>query len=107
VANLARTARLLAQDTELLDALADKAFAEALDHDGLDVGALAAMPAALRGRVLHQFARSLGAPGSALSSRHVAALDALVTDWHGQGAVSLPSGIRVARRGSRLGRVTD
>ena len=44
------------------------------------------LPAAVRTRVLHAWARELGAPGAALSHRHVAALDALVIDWHGQGA---------------------
>jgi len=57
--------------------------------------------------VLHSWARGLGAPGSALSHRHVAALDALVTDWHGQGPAHLPGGIRVARERGRLIRVPD
>ncbi|MBM0238935.1 TilS substrate-binding domain-containing protein, partial [Micromonospora sp. ATA32] len=43
-----------------------------------------------------------GAPPAALSHRHVAALDALVTDWHGQGATHLPGGLRVARRDGLL-----
>jgi tRNA(Ile)-lysidine synthase len=60
---------------------------------------------AVRGRVLHLWARELGAPGSALSHRHVAALEALVTDWHGQGATHLPGGIVVARRAGVLVRV--
>jgi tRNA(Ile)-lysidine synthase len=55
--------------------------------------------------VLHLWARELGAPGGALSHRHAAALDALVTDWHGQGATSLPSDIRVARRDGQLVRL--
>ena len=41
------------------------------------------MPSAIRTRLLHLWARRLGASGSALSHRHVEALDALVTDWHG------------------------
>ena len=65
------------------------------------------MAAAIRTRVLHSWAKRLGAPGSALSHRHVAALDALVTDWHGQGAVALPGGILVARREGLLVRVSD
>ncbi|MFR9779295.1 tRNA lysidine(34) synthetase TilS [Micromonospora sp. MS34] len=69
---------------------------------GLSVSALAALPKAVRTRVLHVWARELGAPPAALSHRHVAALDALVTDWHGQGRVHLPGGIPVARQGGRL-----
>jgi tRNA(Ile)-lysidine synthase len=41
-----------------------------------------------------------------MSHRHVAALDALVTDWHGQGPTSLPGGIVVGRRSGALVRVT-
>jgi tRNA(Ile)-lysidine synthase len=69
---------------------------------GLSVAALAALPAAVRTRVLHAWARELGAPPAALSHRHVAALDALVTDWRGQGATHLPGGLRVARRDGLL-----
>ena len=68
----------------------------------LSVAALSGLPDAIRTRVLHAWARDLGAPGSALSHRHVAALDALVTDWHGQGPTILPGGIAVARRSGEL-----
>jgi tRNA(Ile)-lysidine synthase len=94
VDNLARTAAQVAADNEALDALAAQARAET----GLEVAALAALPAAIRTRILHGWARELGVPGGALSHRHVAALDALVTDWHGQGPTMLPGGIEVARR---------
>nr|WP_240669758.1 tRNA lysidine(34) synthetase TilS [Actinoplanes solisilvae] len=63
----------------------------------LDVSDLSGMEPAVRRRVLHLWAQRLGAAGGALSHRHVEALDALVTDWHGQGAVHLPGGIRVVR----------
>jgi tRNA(Ile)-lysidine synthase len=56
----------------------------------------------LRTRVLHAWARALGAPGAALSHRHVAALDALVTHWHGQGPVALPGSIKVVRENGLL-----
>ena len=99
VDNLARTARLLAVDTEYLDALASAALdgARVPGCGGLDVGRLAALPAALRGRVLHAFARECGAPGAALAYQHIEALEALVNAWHGQGPVHLPGGIEVGR----------
>jgi tRNA(Ile)-lysidine synthase len=102
VANLARTAHLTAADNAVLDGLARRSLRRALGQDGLSVAELAGLPEALRTRVLHRWAARLGAPRSALSHRHVAALDALVTDWHGQGAVSLPGGIRVIRREGAL-----
>jgi tRNA(Ile)-lysidine synthase len=101
VANLARTAALAAADTAALDDLA--ATAASPDPDGtLPVVGLHELPTALRTRVLHRWARGLGVPGGALAHRHVAALDALVATWHGQGPVHLPGGITVARRAGRL-----
>ncbi|MEU9828305.1 tRNA lysidine(34) synthetase TilS [Micromonospora chersina] len=103
VDNLARTARLLAADTAALDELAGAALAEVRAvGGGLSVDGLAALPAAVRTRVLHAWARELGAPPAALSHRHVAALDALVTDWHGQGPAHLPGGLPVRRQAGRL-----
>jgi tRNA(Ile)-lysidine synthase len=99
VTNLAQTARQLAADTAALDTLAEAALVAAgTPGGGLSVAALQAQPAAVRTRVLHAWARRAGVPGSALSHRHVAALDALVTDWRGQGPVHLPGDRRVSRR---------
>src|SRR5262249_41587139 len=98
VANLARTARLGAADAAALDALATAALDDARlagPVPALAVAVLHGLPDALRTRVLHAWARELGAPGSALSHRHVAALDALVTGWRGQGPAHLPGGIEV------------
>jgi tRNA(Ile)-lysidine synthase len=96
VANLARTAALLAEDTTTLDALAAAAAAEADDGaGGLRVAVLAGLPTALRTRVLHGWGRALGVP---MTKAHVTAVDALVVDWHGQGPAVLPGGRRVARR---------
>ncbi|MEV4704703.1 tRNA lysidine(34) synthetase TilS [Actinoplanes sp. NPDC049316] len=102
IANLARTASLVAADVAYLDALAGEALASARSAEGLSVAVLHALPAAIRGRVLHAWALELGAPGAALSHRHVAALDALITGWHGQGRTALPGGIAVARRAGDL-----
>ncbi|MEV4755765.1 tRNA lysidine(34) synthetase TilS [Micromonospora sp. NPDC049559] len=102
VAGLARTAGLVAADNAALDALAGTALASARTEGGLAVPALAGLLPAVRTRVLHAWARELGAPPAALSQRHVTALDELVTGWRGQGAVHLPGAIRVVRRGARL-----
>ena len=71
--------------------------------DELDIAQLDRLPPAVRTRVLHSWARRLGVSGGALSHRHVVAMEALVTDWHGQAA--LPGGLRVARQGGRLRRI--
>jgi len=115
VSNLARTASLIAADNAALDALAAtflaaSSFRAASSPPGLAAADLAALMPAVRTRVLREWARSLGAPGSALSHRHIAALDALITDWHGQGPVALPGGILVGRQNGVLrpgGATTD
>ena len=91
-AALARTAELLRDDADLLDTLA----AQAYERTGLDARELAALPAALRGRVLLTAARAAGARD--LNAGHIAAIETLVTDWHGQGPVDLPGSLVVTRR---------
>ena len=105
VAGLARSARLLRADAELLDALAAELADVVTGADGsLDAAALAATAPALRTRVLHGWALSLGAPAGALGASHVDALDALVTGWKGQGPTNLPGGVTVVRTAGRLRR---
>ncbi|SNY04293.1 tRNA lysidine(34) synthetase TilS [Paractinoplanes atraurantiacus] len=99
VASLARSAGQIGQDNEALDAIA-------ADFSGeMVVEALSGLMPAIRKRVLHSWALRLGAPGGALSHRHVEALDALVVAWRGQGPVHLPGGIQVARDHGALVRV--
>jgi tRNA(Ile)-lysidine synthase len=43
-----------------------------------------------------------GAGAAPLSAERTAALDALVTAWHGQGPVDLPGGVGVRRASGRL-----
>ncbi len=76
---------------------ADAELRAVLDIDGLD-----GLAAAVRGRVLRSAALAAGCPGGSLSASHVAALDALVTGWHGQRGADLPGGIRVQRRYGKL-----
>ena len=115
---LARTADLLRADADALDAWAAGATAEMIrgkygpgpafpsDRDGrdgpdeLEVTALAGLPAAVRTRVLRRWATAPGQPP--LTAERTAALDALVTGWHGQGPVELPGGRAVRRVAGRL-----
>lgn len=101
--NLARTARLLRADADALDDAAVQAAGPVTAADGsLDAAGLAGLPDALRGRVIRRALIAAGAPAGSLSSANVAAVDALVTDWHGQRAVSLPRGVTAAREHGRL-----
>ncbi len=100
---LARTAGQLRADADALDGIAAEA-AERLMHadGGLEVTALAALPAAIRTRLLRRAAIAAGAPAGSLTAGHIAQLDALVTAWRGQRWSDLPGGIRCARRYGRL-----
>jgi tRNA(Ile)-lysidine synthase len=103
---LARTAGLLRADADALDVLAADLAETAVRHAEAevvcDVGALEAEPAALRTRVLRQAALEAGCRANDLSAGHVAAVDALVTDWRGQRWIDLPQGVRAIRRGGFL-----
>jgi tRNA(Ile)-lysidine synthase len=98
---LARTAGLLRDDADALDQLAEQA-AGGLNRADLEIDYLLLLPKAVRSRVLRKAIYAQGAPGGAITADHVAAVEALVTSWHGQGEVSLPGGVKVARISGRL-----
>jgi tRNA(Ile)-lysidine synthase len=103
---LARTARQLRADAECLDDLASAESGHlrdaASDPAGLDAGWLAALPEAIRTRVLRDAAIMAGCPPGALTARHIQQVDELVTCWHGQRWTDLPGGVRARRRGGKL-----
>ncbi|GAA3954972.1 tRNA lysidine(34) synthetase TilS [Gordonia caeni] len=84
---LARTADQIRADADALDAMSAELAETATVPDGLAVVPLAAAPAALRTRVLRRWLVAAGAPAPA--SRVIGAVDALVTDWRGQGPVAV------------------
>lgn len=96
---LARTADSLRVDMEALDDLAEEVLAGV---DALAVDTLAALPAAVRRRVLRAAAVRAGALDGELSHGHVLAMEELVTDWRGQRWIDLPGHLRVAREAGRL-----
>ncbi|WP_375492792.1 tRNA lysidine(34) synthetase TilS, partial [uncultured Jatrophihabitans sp.] len=117
-AALARTADLLRDDLDALDALTaarlDLAFPPGMvvaegeiatipggKARSLEVGALVDLPRAVRTRVLRAWAAAVGADVP-LSAERTAALDALVTQWHGQGPIDLPGGVAVHRQDATL-----
>ena len=98
---LARTARLLRDDADALDELAAAARADCRTADdsdiGLDVERLASLLPAVRRRVLRSAALDAGCPATDLTAGHVDAVEALVTDWHGQRGVDLPGSVQAVR----------
>ena len=91
---LARTATQLREDGDALDALTPDL------EDSPRTAVLEALLPAVRARALKRWAERRG--GQAVTAAHVEALRGLVERWHGQGAVALPGGARVARDRGRL-----
>jgi tRNA(Ile)-lysidine synthase len=118
---LARTAGQLRDDADALDALAraesdqteasrpeagpaetDPVEAGPAGDVGFGADRLAALPAAIRTRVLHRAAVAAGCPAGSLTAGHVQQLGALVTGWRGQRWVDLPGGVRGFRRDGQV-----
>ncbi len=91
---LARTASLARADADLLDS-----FVEPAPQADPAAAWLAGLDPALRGRVLRQWL--LTKRDDEVTATHVAAIERLVTHWHGQKGVAVPGGL-VIRRDGRL-----
>ena len=98
---LVRSAKLLRDDADALDQWADEVFAE-LDPTELDVATLESLPRAIRTRILRKAIYLAGAPSGSLSAEHIEPVESLVTGWKGQGPISLPGGVTIARISGRL-----
>ncbi len=96
---LARTARLARADADLLDACAGRLRRRAEQDGSLDCATLADAEPALRSRVVKVWLRERGA--TEVSAERIGAVQALVTDWHGQQDLQLP-GLLVRRLAGRL-----
>jgi len=100
-AALARSASLLRDDADALDAIADVEISQ-LNLADLDCQRLGELPRAIRTRIIRAALYGAGAPSGSITWDHVAAVEALITHWHGQGALSLPGGVKVERISGRL-----
>ena len=89
---LARTAAMVREDLDALDELTPAPGTMAVDE-------LAALTPGIRRRTIRAWLREHGVTPTAT---HVTAVDALVTDWHGQGPVALPAALEARRRSGRL-----
>lgn len=100
-AALARGAALLRDDADALDQWAAGEF-QKLDPKSIPVEDLVRLPRAVRTRIIRAGIYASGAPAGSITAEHVAAVEALVTSWHGQGEVSLPGGVKARRLSGRL-----
>ena len=98
---LVRSADLLRDDADALDGFASEYFNQA-DPFSLDVKELERLPKAITTRVLRLAIYKAGAPAGSLSAEHIAAAQALISDWHGQKEVSLPGNVKLLRNSGRI-----
>jgi len=98
---LARSAKLLRDDADALDYLSDEIFSK-LEPASLEIAKLESQPRAIRTRILRKAIYLAGAPQGSLSAEHIEPVEALITAWKGQGPISLPGGVTVARISGRL-----
>ena len=94
---LVRSAQLLRDDADALDALAAEFWAA---DKSLEIEALSKLAKAVRTRVLRLALFESGV--SQLSAEQIGQVEALISNWKGQGEVSLPSGVKVSRISGRL-----
>jgi tRNA(Ile)-lysidine synthase len=91
----------LAQDLDALDAIAAAVSMQACHADGsLDIAALAEQPAAVRTRVLREWATAGGA--GPLTFDHLTRMDSLLAARGGSSQVRVPGGLDVVRDGPVL-----
>jgi tRNA(Ile)-lysidine synthase len=100
-AALSRSASILRDDADALDEIAQIEISGS-DLANLDCEHLATLARAIRSRVLRAAIYSAGAPSGSITADHLAGVEALVTSWRGQGAISLPGGVKVERISGRL-----
>ena len=100
-AALSRSASILRDDADALDEIAATEIS-GLNLADLDCDHLSGLARAIRSRVLRAALYAAGAPKGSITADHLAAVEALVTSWHGQGALSLPGGVKVERISGRL-----
>ena len=100
-AALSRSASLLRDDADALDAIANAAISH-LDLTDLDCESLGELSRAIRTRIIRAALYAAGAPSGSITWDHVAAIEALITQWHGQCALNLPGGVKVERISGRL-----
>jgi tRNA(Ile)-lysidine synthase len=106
---LVRTADMLRADDSALEKLAeDFCLATGLSVAGdqqVDIAQISELPEAIRTRVIrrmYSLCVGIDRESSPLTYNHVHAMDALITNWHGQGVIALPLGASALREYGRL-----
>ncbi len=104
--NLARSAKLLADDADALDVWAHGEFERIVQREpkscGVDATALSELPRAIRTRVIRLMHQELVGMHEDLTFDHIQQVEAMVSRWKGQGPTSLPGEVTAAVEYGRL-----
>ena len=105
-ANLTRSAKLLGDDADALDAWSAGEFSRIVGCESgscsADISALRELPRAVRTRVLRSMHQHLVGPHEDLSFDHIQQVEALVSRWKGQGPAYLPGEVTARVEYGRL-----
>lgn len=99
--SLSRSAKLLREDAIALDQWAEEVFGK-IEPSSIEISLLTELPIAIRSRILRLAIYAMGAPAGSISAAHIEPIEALVSDWRGQGHTALPGGVKVSRISGRL-----
>ena len=106
VAGLARSAQLASDDADALDQWSTQEFDALVTFEesslSVDADTFQLLPRAIRSRVIRRMCIDLGAASDAITLGHVQSVDALISQWRGQGHVSLPARVIARREYGRL-----
>ena len=91
---LDRTSMLLKNDNDILDQIALNHYQE---NRQLLISKLEDLHSAIRTRVIKLAALDAGVNPGPFSFEHIEAIDALVTNWHGQSHIDLPGFVQASR----------
>jgi len=104
--NLARSAKLLADDADALDVWAHGEFERIVHCEpkfcSVDATALSELPRAIRTRVIRLMHQELVGMHEDLTFDHIQQVEAMVSRWKGQGPTSLPGEVTAAVEYARL-----
>ncbi len=95
---LARTAQMLRDDADALDAYAQMI----LDASDVSISTLEVLPTAVRTRVLRKLAIAAGVLVNDLTRERIQSIDHLITNWKGQGPLNLPGQVNVKRESGKI-----
>lgn len=106
--SLSRSAYLMRMDADALDEQAEQYWNQYrsdfknTERIELEVEQLLKLHRAVRARVLRLAIYEMGAPSGSLTADMIFGVEALCTDWHGQGVTSLPGNVKVLRNSGTI-----